>query len=239
MTFSSLKKTKKTHLLLYVENILEIYVVCCRKNKNKEIQRESFVPFAAVTYCSPTPLSASQASTANGVKVKTFEEIMQEKRLRRQELEEQARGSPEAAPQKDLAQEKPKGKVPAGVSRTLGSSSPCPTATQAPPPNTAASTGKLPARKLISLRSKVAPVGTSETPAAVASLPANQSSSLQTDADGPSQAKRARTLPQSTAAGVPAAEKTLRENQEKVSSHVKGTAAPHFNSFNSYLFNFL
>lgn len=165
---------------------------------------------------------------------------MQEKRLRRQELEERARGSPEAAPQKDAAQENSKRKVPAGVSRTLGSSSPPPTATQAPPPTTAASTSKLPARKLISLKSKAALVGNGDTPAAAtgargaaaaaASLPANQSASLQqqTDSDAPSQAKRARTLPPGGAADVPVADKTPRDNQEKVSSHVKGTATTHF-----------
>lgn len=170
---------------------------------------------------------------------------MQEKRLRRQELEEQARGSPEAAPQKDLAQEKSKRKVPAGVSRTLGSSSPPATTTQAPPPTTAVSTNKLPVRKLISLKSKASLVGNGETPAAAtsvrgaaaaatASVPANQSSSLllqHTDADAPSQAKRARTLPPGGAADVPGADKTPRDNQEKVSSHVKGTAVSHFIHF--------
>lgn len=208
----------------------------CSKSKNDE-SRFVFCPFCCCSlFIPPTPLSSSQTSAANGVKVKTFEEIMQEKRLRRQELQEQARGSPEAAPQKDPVQEKPKRNVSAGVSRTLASSSPPPTATQAPPPATAVSTGKLPARKLISLRSKAALVGNGETPAAAttaaASLSPNQSSSLQqqqqTDTDAPSQAKRARTLPHGSAADAPVADKTPRDNQGKVSSHVKGTAAPHF-----------
>lgn len=169
---------------------------------------------------------------------------MQEKRLRRQELEEQARASPEAAPQKDPAQEKSSRKNPTGVSLTSGSPSPPPTATQAPPPAvtsalpTVTSTGKLPVRKLISLKSKAALVGNGETPAAGAavcaaattSLPANQSSALkkqkQTDADAPSQAKRARMLSQGGAADVPDADKTAQKSH--LSSQVKGTTAPQF-----------
>lgn len=226
-------------------------VLFCRKGRNKESPLVFCPSCCCYLFTPPNPLSSSQTSTANGVKVKTFEEIMQEKRLRRQELGELARGSPEAALQKDPAQEKSKRKVPAGVSRTLGSSSPPlpptttqtpplpPTTTQTPPPTTAVSTGKLPTRKLISLKSKAALVGNGETCAAATSagggaaalLPANQSSSRQQQTDAPSQAKRARTLPPGGAADVPVADKTPRDNQEKVSSQVKGTAAPHFIHF--------
>lgn len=66
---------------------------------------------------------------------------MQEKRLRKQELEEQARGSAEAEPlQKRTAERTLKKKTPA-----RGSSS-----------HTEASTPKIPVRKLISLKSKSA-----------------------------------------------------------------------------------
>lgn len=66
---------------------------------------------------------------------------MQEKRLRKQELEEQARGSAEAEPlQKRTAERTLKKKAPA-----RGSSS-----------HTEASTPKIPVRKLISLKSKSA-----------------------------------------------------------------------------------
>lgn len=89
-------------------------------------------------------LYSHQTPVANGnaVKVKTFEEIMQEKRLRKQELEEQARGSAEEEPlQKQTAERTLKRKALARhtLSHTEGSSP------------------KIPARKLISLKSKSAP----------------------------------------------------------------------------------
>lgn len=83
-------------------------------------------------YSHQTPVA-----NGNGVKVKTFEEIMQEKRLRKQELEEQARGSAEAEPlQKKTAE------------RTLKRN--------APARDSSSHTPKIPVRKLISLRSKSA-----------------------------------------------------------------------------------
>lgn len=80
-------------------------------------------------------LYSYQALVANGdgVKVKTFEEIMQEKRLRKQELEEQAKGFTETDPLwKQTAERTLKRKVPS------------------------ASLTKVPVRKLISLKSKAA-----------------------------------------------------------------------------------
>lgn len=72
-------------------------------------------------------------ANGDGVKVKTFEEIMQEKRLRKQELEEQAKGLVETDPlQKQTAERTLKRKVPS------------------------ASPAKVPVRKLISLKSKAA-----------------------------------------------------------------------------------
>lgn len=88
-------------------------------------------------YSHQTPVA-----NGNGVKVKTFEEIMQEKRLRKQELEEQARGSAEEEPlQKQTAERTLKRKALAR--HTLS--------------HTEASSPKIPARKLISLKSKSAP----------------------------------------------------------------------------------
>lgn len=88
-------------------------------------------------YSHQTPIA-----NGNGVKVKTFEEIMQEKRLRKQELEEQARGSAEAEPlQKQTAERTLKRKALARDSSS----------------HTEASTPKVPVRKLISLKSKSAP----------------------------------------------------------------------------------
>ncbi|XP_029682318.1 zinc finger CCCH domain-containing protein 11A isoform X2 [Takifugu rubripes] len=79
------------------------------------------------------PQAAAETLVANGdgVKVKTFEEIMQEKRLRKQELEEQAKGFAETDPlRKQTAERTLKRKVPS------------------------ASPAKVPVRKLISLKSK-------------------------------------------------------------------------------------
>lgn len=76
-------------------------------------------------------------ANGNGVKVKTFEEIMQEKRLRKQELEEQAKGPAEAEPLQNQTAE-----------RTLKR--------KAPARDSSSRTPKLPVRKLISLRSKSA-----------------------------------------------------------------------------------
>lgn len=72
-------------------------------------------------------------ANGDGVKVKTFEEIMQEKRLRKQELEEQAKGFVATDPlRRQTAERTLKRKVPS------------------------ASPAKVPVRKLISLKSKAA-----------------------------------------------------------------------------------
>lgn len=89
----------------------------------------------------------TRVANGNGVKVKTFEEIMQEKRLRKQELEEQAKSSGEAEPvQKQAAEKTLKRKGPS-------------TRADAPTP-------KVPVRKLVSLKSKASqsPGGSKESP---------------------------------------------------------------------------
>lgn len=89
----------------------------------------------------------ARVANGNGVKVKTFEEIMQEKRLRKQELEEQAKSSGGAEPVQKRAAE-----------RTLKRRAPS-TRADAPTP-------KVPVRKLISLKSKASqsPGGSKESP---------------------------------------------------------------------------
>lgn len=123
-----------------------------------------------------TQAPAAEMSIANGntVKVKTFEEIMREKRLRKQEMEEQAKGSAEAqASQIETTQGTLKRKLPAKISlESPGSSSPS-SATLAP--DSTSSNRKLPVRKLIPLRSKVPSSANSSTTgsAAVPSVPSS------------------------------------------------------------------
>ncbi|XP_033938280.1 LOW QUALITY PROTEIN: zinc finger CCCH domain-containing protein 11A [Pseudochaenichthys georgianus] len=122
--------------------------------------------------------AAPEASdaTSNNLKVKTFEEIMREKRLRKQEMEEQAKGLAEAEPsQKQTAEGASKRTVPAKVTVTYQGSS---------PPDSTPSTQKLPVSKPIPLNSKAAsPLSSSPPrirPAAVttaSSSPAKKSSS--------------------------------------------------------------
>ncbi|KAI4827245.1 hypothetical protein KUCAC02_030655 [Chaenocephalus aceratus] len=115
-------------------------------------------------------------STSNNLKVKTFEEIMREKRLRKQEMEEQAEGLAEAEPsQKQTTERASKRTVPAKVTVTYQGSS---------PPDSTPSTQKLPVSKPIPLNSKAAsPLNSSPPrirPAAVttaSSSPAKKSSS--------------------------------------------------------------
>ncbi|XP_038552382.1 zinc finger CCCH domain-containing protein 11A isoform X2 [Micropterus salmoides] len=190
-----------------------------------------------------TPLmthpAVSEASAANGnnVKVKTFEEIMREKRLRKQEMEEQAEAEPS---QKPTAEGTVKRKAPAKISlASPGSSSPSSITTT---PETTLSTQKLPVRKMIPLRSKAAaPLNSTATAgtrgAAVPSVPVKQNSSpLEAEpcSQSPSSsrevpdkdtrnattlspAKQARAAPQATALAA----KTLNNNQKKSPEHTK------------------
>lgn len=177
---------------------------------------------------------------------------MREKRLRKQELEERAKGSAEAEPsQKQTAEATLKRKVSAKAGlASPGSSSPSSTTLA---PDTTLSTQKLPVRKLIPLKSKAAsPLNTTTTPgtrgATVTSVPVKQSPSpLEAEAESRSQspsssrevpdkntrnsttlspAKQARAA-QDPTAEVPTADKTLNNNQKKSPEHTtdtKGTA---------------
>lgn len=189
-------------------------------------------------------VTAAETSIANGntVKVKTFEEIMREKRLRRQEMEEQAKGLAEAD---DSPSETTEGtlkrKLPAKVSlESPGSSSPSSTTLT---PDSTSVTRKLPVRKLIPLRSKVASAPNSSTTAgtrsaAVPSVPSSleaesRSQSPSNSREVPdkntrntitlSPAKQVRAAPQDPAAEAPAADKALNSNQRKSAEHTTDT----------------
>ncbi|TMS19083.1 hypothetical protein E3U43_003404 [Larimichthys crocea] len=197
------------------------------------------------------PLKA-ETSVANGdcVKVKTFEEIMQEKRLRKQEMEEQAKGSPQAEScHKQTAGGTLKRKVPARVSLTPpGSSSPSSTT---PAPNITLSTQKVPVRKLIPFKPKAAPPLNSNTTrstrgtAAVTSVPVKQSlSPPEADPESRSQspsssrevpdkntrnstalppAKQTRAAPQGPSVESPTTEKQANNNHKTSPEHTTDT----------------
>ncbi|XP_040015266.1 zinc finger CCCH domain-containing protein 11A isoform X2 [Xiphias gladius] len=187
-------------------------------------------------------------ATSNNVKVKTFEEIMREKRLRKQEMEEQDKTSAEADPsQKQTADWTLNRKAPAKDSLTSpGSSSPSST-TLTP------DTQKLSVRKLIPLNSKAASsLNSTTTPGttvaaitAVTSVPVKQSSSqsegeteshsqsASSSSEVPdkntrnstalSPAKQSRAAPQGPTEEAPTADKTLNNNQKKSPEHTTDT----------------
>lgn len=154
---------------------------------------------------------------------------MQEKRLRKQEMEERAKALTEAGPdQKQAAEENLKRKVPKRVNLALpGSSSPSPTTEV---PISAISTQRVPIRKLIPLKSKAASPLNSSTQivtrgAAAASLPVNQNSFQQKPHKNTSQARQVRAVPQLATEDVPVPDITLKSNQKKLTTDTKGTVA--------------
>ncbi|KAG8007325.1 Zinc finger CCCH domain-containing protein 11A [Nibea albiflora] len=194
----------------------------------------------------------TETSVANGdsVKVKTFEEIMREKRLRKQETEDQAKGSAQAEScHKQTAGGTLKRNIPAKVSLTPpGSSSPSSTT---PAPDTTLSTQKVPVRKLVPFKSKAAPTLNSNTTrstrgtAAVTSVPVKQSASppeanSESRSQSPSSsrevpdkntrnstvpppAKQARATPQGPSVESPAAEKQANNNHKNSPEHTTDT----------------
>ncbi|KAM7423396.1 hypothetical protein PAMA_011112 [Pampus argenteus] len=187
--------------------------------------------------------AAPPQSITNNVKVKTFEEIMREKRLRKQEMEEKASSnSKDKAEAEDASSQKLstgcilKRKFPIKVTLTPpGSSSP--STTTCVVPDTTPSVQKVPVRKLIHLKSKAASClnGTAAPgTAAGTSVPVKQSTSpQQTESESRSQspsssrevpdkntspAKLARAAPQG-----PTADKTLNNNQKKSPEHSTDT----------------
>ncbi|XP_034549207.1 zinc finger CCCH domain-containing protein 11A isoform X2 [Notolabrus celidotus] len=176
---------------------------------------------------------ALETSAANGtsVKVKTFEEIMREKRLRKQELEEQAKSAAEAEPsQKQIPEETLKRKLPVRVSlKPPGSSSPSST-TQAP--DSTIFTQRLPVRKMSPLNSKaVSPSNniTGARGAAFTSVPVTQEPESSSESPSSSKegvdkntktrvtlspAKTGRAASRGPAAEVPTADKTLNSNKK-------------------------
>lgn len=175
---------------------------------------------------------------------------MQEKRLRKQEMEEQAKGSPQAEScHKQTAGGTLKRKVPARVSLTPpGSSSPSSTT---PAPNITLSTQKVPVRKLIPFKPKAAPPLNSNTTrstrgtAAVTSVPVKQSfSPPEADPESRSQspsssrevpdkntrnstalppAKQTRAAPQGPSVESPTTEKQANNNHKTSPEHTTDT----------------
>ncbi|CAJ1051849.1 zinc finger CCCH domain-containing protein 11A isoform X2 [Xyrichtys novacula] len=166
------------------------------------------------------------AANGNNVKVKTFEEIMREKQLRKQEMEEQAKNSAEAEPSQKQTPEEPLKRKPVSL-KSPGSSSPSST-TQAP--DTTNTSPRLPVRKLAPLRSKAASPSNSTTAArgaTVPSVPVTSSSPPQEPESSSkevpdntktpvtlSPAKQTRAAPRGPAAETPAADKTLKSKQK-------------------------
>nr|XP_033482484.1 zinc finger CCCH domain-containing protein 11A [Epinephelus lanceolatus]XP_033482485.1 zinc finger CCCH domain-containing protein 11A [Epinephelus lanceolatus]XP_033482486.1 zinc finger CCCH domain-containing protein 11A [Epinephelus lanceolatus]XP_033482487.1 zinc finger CCCH domain-containing protein 11A [Epinephelus lanceolatus]XP_033482488.1 zinc finger CCCH domain-containing protein 11A [Epinephelus lanceolatus]XP_033482489.1 zinc finger CCCH domain-containing protein 11A [Epinephelus len=191
----------------------------------------------------PLKTTETSAATSNNVKVKTFEEIMREKRLRKQEMEEQAMGSAEEEPsEKQTSGGALKRKAPAKISLTcLGSSSPSSTTLA---PDSTPSTQKLSVGKLIPLKTKAASPLNNTTSGtrgaavrAVTSVPVKLcSSSLDVEPESDSQSpsssrevpdkntrnsialspdKQARAAPQVPGAEALTSDKTLNNNQKK------------------------
>ncbi|XP_075952812.1 zinc finger CCCH domain-containing protein 11A isoform X3 [Anarhichas minor] len=164
----------------------------------------------------------TSAATSNNVKVKSFEEIMWEKRVRKQEMEEQARDSAEAeSSQKHTDEGTLKRKVPARVSLTSsGSSSPSSTTVAL---DSTLSTQKLPVGKPIPLRSKAAsplnstPGARGAAVKAAPSVPVKQSSSpLETESDSQSPS-RSREVPDKNTSNSTAPSPAMQNNNQKTS----------------------
>ncbi|KAM9364176.1 zinc finger CCCH domain-containing protein 11A isoform 2-T3 [Pholidichthys leucotaenia] len=104
----------------------------------------------------PSNTAAAVPETSNSIKVKTFEEIMKEKRLRKQEMEQQAKaGAAEAEPSHNqVAVGALKRNIPAKVNLTSPDSSSASSTTKVP--DSSASSQKVSARKVITHRSKAA-----------------------------------------------------------------------------------
>ncbi|XP_050930655.1 LOW QUALITY PROTEIN: zinc finger CCCH domain-containing protein 11A [Lates calcarifer] len=198
-----------------------------------------------------TAAPGTSQTTSNNVKVKTFEEIMREKRLRKQEME-QDKSSAEAEPSQKQTTDGPlKRKAPLKDSFTSPGSLSPPSAAQTP--DATPVTQKLPVRKLIPLKPKAAsplnstaPLGTTVAAVtAVTSVPVKQRSSprggkTESDSQGlsssrevpdkntrtstaPSPTKQSRAALQGPTAEAPTADKTLNNNQKKSPEHTTDT----------------
>ncbi|KAE8297863.1 Zinc finger CCCH domain-containing protein 11A [Larimichthys crocea] len=178
------------------------------------------------------PLKA-ETSVANGdcVKVKTFEEIMQEKRLRKQEMEEQAKGSPQAEScHKQTAGGTLKRKVPARVSLTPpGSSSPSSTT---PAPNITLSTQKVPVLPVKQSFSppEADPESRSQSPSSSREVP--DKNTRNSTALPP--AKQTRAAPQGPSVESPTTEKQANNNHKTSPEHTTDTKGSAPSSHCSY-----
>ncbi|XP_023136867.2 zinc finger CCCH domain-containing protein 11A [Amphiprion ocellaris] len=165
------------------------------------------------------PAAVSEAS--NNVKVKTFEEIMREKHLRKQEIEEQAKSSAEAEASPNQTSSDPqKRTLPAKNSLTLSGPS---------SPSLSPATQRVPVRKLIPPRSRAAShlnntAAPDKTVSAVPAVSSAPSSKEVPDNNTrvfsmPSPAKQARAAPQGVAAETPTADEALNSDQKKSPEH--------------------
>ncbi|KAM4624814.1 zinc finger CCCH domain-containing protein 11A isoform 2-T3 [Polymixia lowei] len=146
---------------------------------------------------------ASPASS-NGVKVKTFEEIMREKRLRKQEVDEQA----SSTSQSDGAALKTK--VPTGARVTPAATSPSSTTLAS---DTTSPTQKAPVRKLISFKPKAASLvhgNSTATTAVTSTSPMQGSPPRQAETDSPLHGSRDSTAKRKRSAPAPAPAKQAR-----------------------------
>ncbi|XP_078139670.1 zinc finger CCCH domain-containing protein 11A isoform X1 [Centroberyx gerrardi] len=193
----------------------------------------------------PTADAETSPASSNGVKVKTFEEIMREKRLRKQEMEEQAsstsqsKGSAEAEPpQKQAAGPALKRKGPIRASLT-------PPATSSPSSTTLASdtttsTQKAPVRKLITLKPNAALPIHSTTATTAAAIPAvtsvsvkqsspprqaeadSRSQSPSSSRDSPAKNRKSSAAPSSAPKGPPAEDRTADKTQNSTQKKSPG-----------------
>ncbi|XP_051804214.1 zinc finger CCCH domain-containing protein 11A-like isoform X1 [Acanthochromis polyacanthus] len=177
--------------------------------KNTKVSEKPLKPPAAVP------------ETSNNVKVKTFEEIMREKHLRKQEIEEQAKSSAEAeASPKQTSSDPQRRKLPAKISVTSSGPS---------SPSLSPATQRVPVRKLIPLRSRAAshlnntaaPDESGSAVPAVSSAPSsNEVPHTNTRVFSvPSAAKQARAAPQGPAAETSTADEDINNDQKKSPEH--------------------
>ncbi|XP_013122462.1 zinc finger CCCH domain-containing protein 11A [Oreochromis niloticus] len=171
---------------------------------------------------SPSP----ESQTSNNIKVKTFEEIMREKRLRKQEMLEQGKvGEPDTEPsQNQNASDTLKKKAP---------SSPCSSSPSSKTPR-AGSTERVPVRKLITLRSTAASPGNSvaapETTAAVVTVQSSspqQAGTKSSSRVAPGKKTQVATalspVKQPHVTGPSTAEETMDTNQKESPEHTADT----------------
>ncbi|XP_029006700.1 zinc finger CCCH domain-containing protein 11A [Betta splendens] len=197
--------------------LLRVNKLASQRNATPETPESTEMP---VKTCTAVPETSSACS--NIIKVKTFDEIMQEKRLRKQKIENRTRTSAEAKPSEEQASDVTlKRKAPAEIN----SASPSSLSTSSNTPDINSVIQKLPIRKLIPLKSKtgssVNSFVTSDTAAAsVTSVSVEQSepeNHLQSSREVPDK-KTSKTLILSLATDRNPTADTIHNKNQKTSS---------------------